>query len=138
MKGYGFIMKKFLCTAIMVFGFIMITSCGRNGGVDYDASQTVSYSTERIDVGAIKNSGVGVYSGKVISDSNTALEYAKLILRNTLKEDVDKYKTVNITYDSEQRIWNVNFGIDNEILGGGKNILLSEDNGEVLLIFENE
>ena len=130
--------KKALCLIFAaLFAGIAMTSCKTDNSDDVfgDISDlSFSYETGSLDVEEVKNSGDALFDGDIISDKDIAATYAGIIVSDTLKKDINKYKTVNVVHDENKGIWSVDFSIDRDTVGGDINIMLSQKTGEVILI----
>ena len=130
--------KKALCLIFAaLFAGIAMTSCKTDNSDDVfgDISDlSYSYETGSLDVEEVKNSGDALFDGDIISDKDIAAAYAGIIVSDTLKKDINNYKTVNVVHDENKGIWSVDFSIDRDTVGGDINIMLSQKTGEVILI----
>lgn len=71
------------------------------------------------------------YNGNIINDKNTAEEYANLILSKTLQKNIEDYKVVDVSFDSNKNIWIVNYLVDEYTLGGDVVVKISRNDGKV-------
>ena len=121
----------------VLFGGIIMTSCETDNSDDVlnnSSDLSYSYGTESIDIEGIKNSGETLFDSDVIPNKDIAVEYAKIIMSGTLKKDINNYKVIDVVFDKNQGIWNFNFCIDRDTIGGNIDIILSQKTGEVKLI----
>lgn len=78
------------------------------------------------------------YNGDIVVNAESAKQYANTILKETLEKDLNEYKVVNVMYDSNNNVWVINYGIDEETVGGDISIAISKKTGEVLKIWFGE
>lgn len=94
--------KKALCLIFAtLFAGIAMTSCKTDNSDDVfgDISDlSYSYETGSVDVEEVKNYGEALFDGDIISDKDIAAAYAGIIVSDTLKKDINNYKTVNVVH----------------------------------------
>lgn len=91
----------------------------------------VEYSVDEI-------SDMPTYAGDVIAEEKIAKQYADMILEEILKKNKNDFQVCEVGYDSHNGVWVICYFIDNETLGGGVNIAISRETGEVLNIWFGE
>ena len=106
---------------------IMLTSCS-NSSVD-DKNKDLSNLNKSIS--KTENYNEGTYTGNIIKNNSVAKKYANMIMRNTLKQNLEDYKKVDVSLDENQNIWIVNYSVDEQTLGSDITIEISKKNGEV-------
>ena len=121
----------------ILYGGMVMTSCKTNNSDDVFGNVSdlsYSYETGIVDLDRIKNSGEALFDGDVISDKDIAVKYAKIIVSETLRKDINNYKIINVIHDDNKGIWSVDFSVGQDTIGGDINIILSQKTGEIILI----
>ena len=121
----------------ILYGGMVMTSCKTNNSDDVFGNVSdlsYSYETGIVDIDRIKNSGEALFDGDVISDKDIAVKYAKIIVSETLRKDINNYKIINVIHDDNKGIWSVDFSVGQDTIGGDINIILSQKTGEIILI----
>ena len=130
--------KKVLCLMFAIlYGGMVMTSCKTNNSDDVFGNVSdlsYSYETGIVDIDRIKKSGEALFDGDVISDKDIAVKYAKIIVSETLRKDINNYKIINVIHDDNKGIWSVDFSVGQDTIGGDINIILSQKTGEIILI----
>ena len=116
-----------IITFVSLMLIIMLTSCS-NSSVD-DKNKDLSDLNKSIN--KTENYNEGTYTGNIIKNNSVAKKYANMIMRNTLKQNLEDYKKVDVSFDENQNIWIVNYFVDEQTLGGDITIEISKKNGEV-------
>lgn len=79
----------------------------------------------------------GVYQGNIVKDKETALLISEVILTKTLGISKSEYDSSSVEFDKDKSVWVVSY-YNKDILGGGKNIAISQKTGEVFIIWSDE
>ena len=116
-----------IITFVSLMLIIMLTSCS-NSSVD-DKNKDLSDLNKSIN--KTENYNEGTYTGNIIKNNSVAKKYANMIMRNTLKQNLEDYKKVDVSLDENQNIWIVNYSVDEQTLGSDITIEISKKNGEV-------
>lgn len=123
-------LKKVL-SMVLVLGMLgTLASCKKND------TDTPSITGCRFDQASLN--GEASYDGDVIKDQTAAKAYADLIIEKTLDKTLSHYKDIGIAFDSDNGIWVVSYGIDEDTLGGDIRVAFSKKTGEVLKIWFGE
>ena len=122
-----------LCVILGVM--FMLASCEKSTSVK--SSNDTSPIVEPIDFNSCYFVEDAVYRGDIIQNANAAKSYANIVMTE-IDQDLQQYKNVTVSYDSKNSIWVINYGIDDETVGGDVSIAISKKTGEIKRIWFGE
>lgn len=119
--------KKLATIFCLISAIVILTSCESKTNNE-DTTETTTTATS---INQSESYVDGLYIGDVIPNKKVAKEYGNLILTNTLQKNLEDYKVVNVDFNSEKKLWIVNYSKDKMTLGGDISIEISKKNGKV-------
>ena len=119
--------KKLATIFCLISAIVILTSCESKSNNEY----TTETTTTATSINQSESYADGLYIGNVIPNKKVAKEYGNLILTNTLQKNLEDYKVVNVDFNSEKKLWIVNYSKDKMTLGGDISIEISKKNGKV-------
>ena len=119
--------KKLATIFCLISVIVILTSCESKTNNE-DTTETTTTATS---INQSESYADGLYIGNVIPNKKVAKEYGNLILANTLQKNLEDYKVVNVDFNSEKKLWIVNYSKDKMTLGGDISIEISKKNGKV-------
>lgn len=111
----------------------MLTAC--DGNSNSSKSKESDSTVESIQYEAMQ--GEATYNGDIVKSVDAAKEYANIVMKE-IGQDLKKYKVVTAAFDSNSRIWVINYGIDEETMGGDVSIAIAQKTGEIKQIWFGE
>lgn len=119
--------RKLTTIFCLISAIVILTSCESITNNE-DTTETTTTATS---INQSESYADGLYIGNVIPNKKVAKEYGNLILTNTLQKNLEDYKVVNVDFNSEKKLWIVNYSKGKMTLGGDISIEISKKNGKV-------
>ncbi len=90
------------------------------------------------DFSYLLKDNTAVYDGEIVSDKETAIEIAKIVLNNISDfENKKDYNTIIVFYDTEKEIWIVTFD-KKDTLGGCVSVAIRKSDAQIVKVWFGE
>ena len=126
--------KKIILLAIGLI--IVLVGCNKVSEANFYSKSNQSIKEGVLDLDSI--GGSIAFEGDIIQNEEIANQYADIIIKETLKKNINDYKTTKVNYDSNKKIWIISYYVDDETIGGDINIAISKKDGEVYKVWFGE
>lgn len=129
--------KRLLLLLLFCLSILLVSCRSQLNPGNVAVGTTLSYENGRIDLESIRDQEEGVYTGDIIPNAESALNYAKVFISDAKQIDISQWDKYEIIYDTDQQIWMVSFW-NTDTVGGNYHIIIQKDTGEILMAWSGE
>lgn len=123
-------MRKYAIIAFVLIGAILIMTSCTSSKSENEAARGNDISIESIKDGVIK--------GDMVKDAATAQAIGDAVIKSVTGEEFNKLSEVNVSYNSQDKIWVITRSLGKDTLGGDYNCAIRESDGQIIKVWAGE